>query len=147
MIPIRDVNPTTRTPWITLALIAANVVVFLLWQPTLGANSETRTFFFFYCHALVPWEITHQTSLAEGGAAATEAIEGAFALISGSGQAGLLRKSCIFMGVCAAFGTGAAMGAFLTERVPAFTLVVPVIALLLVVLLCRTSRPIEAGQV
>ena len=75
MIPIRDVNPTTRTSWITLALIAANVVVFLLWQPTLGANSETRTFFFFYCHALVPWEITHQTSLAEGGAAARDAIE------------------------------------------------------------------------
>ena len=75
MIPIRDVNPTTRTSWITLALIAANVVVFLLWQPTLGANSETRTFFFFYCHALVPWEITHQMSLAEGGAAARDAIE------------------------------------------------------------------------
>ncbi len=75
MIPIRDVNPTTRTSWITLALIAANVVVFLLWQPTLGANSETRTFFFFYCNALVPWEITHQTSLVEGGAAARDAIE------------------------------------------------------------------------
>jgi len=75
VIPIRDVNPTTRTSWITLALIAANIVVFLLWQPTLGANSETRTFFFFYCHALVPWEITHQTTLAEGGAAAREAIE------------------------------------------------------------------------
>jgi rhomboid family protein len=75
VIPIRDVNPTTRTSWITLALIAANVVVFLLWQPTLGASSETRTFFFFYCHALVPWEITHQTSLAEGGAAARDAIE------------------------------------------------------------------------
>jgi membrane associated rhomboid family serine protease len=75
VIPIRDVNPTTRTSWITLALIAANVVVFLLWQPTLGANSETRTFFFFYCHALVPWEITHQMSLAEGGAAARDAIE------------------------------------------------------------------------
>jgi membrane associated rhomboid family serine protease len=75
VIPIRDVNPTTRTSWITLALIAANVVVFLLWQPTLGANSETRTFFFFYCNALVPWEITHQTSLAEGGGAARDAIE------------------------------------------------------------------------
>jgi len=75
VIPIRDVNPTTRTSWITLALIAANVVVFLLWQPTLGANSETRTFFFFYCNALVPWEITHQTSLAEGGAAGRDAIE------------------------------------------------------------------------
>jgi membrane associated rhomboid family serine protease len=75
VIPIRDVNPTTRTSWITLSLIAANVVVFLLWQPTLGANSDIRTFFFFYCNALVPWEITHQTSLAEGGAAARAAIE------------------------------------------------------------------------
>lgn len=75
MIPIRDVNPTTRTSWITLALIAANVVIFLLWQPTLGANSETRTFFFYYCNALVPWETTHQTTLAEGGAAARDAIE------------------------------------------------------------------------
>jgi membrane associated rhomboid family serine protease len=75
VIPIRDVNPTTRTAWVTLAIIAANVVVFLLWQPTLGANSDTRTFFFFYCHALVPWEVTHQTSLAEGGVAAQDAIE------------------------------------------------------------------------
>jgi len=75
-----------------------------------------------------------------------QAIEGAFALTLGSRQAGLLRKSCIFMGVCAAFGTGAAAGAFLTERVPPFTLVVPVAALLLVVLLCKMPRSIEAGQ-
>src|SRR5512133_2171454 len=70
VIPIRDANPTTRTAWITLALIAANILVFLLWQPTLKSNSDTRSFFFYYCHALVPWEITHQTNLAEGGAAA-----------------------------------------------------------------------------
>src|SRR4051794_27051018 len=75
-----------------------------------------------------------------------QAIEGAFALTSGSRQAGLLRKSCIFIGVCAAFGTGAATGAFLTERMPAFTLVVPVAALLLVVLLCKMSRSVGAGQ-
>ena len=75
-----------------------------------------------------------------------QAIEGTFLLTLGSGQAGLLRKSCIFMGVCAAFGTGAATGAFLTERMPAYTLIVPVAALVLVVLLCKMSRPIEAGQ-
>jgi uncharacterized membrane protein YoaK (UPF0700 family) len=69
-----------------------------------------------------------------------QAIEGAFALISGNQQAGLLRKSCILMGVCAAFGTGAAAGAFLTERVPTLTLTVPVAALLLVLLPCGTSR-------
>jgi uncharacterized membrane protein YoaK (UPF0700 family) len=67
-----------------------------------------------------------------------QAIEGAFALVTGDPQAGLLRKSCIFMGVCAAFGTGAAAGAFLTERIPAVTLGVPVAALLAVLLLCET---------
>ncbi len=92
MIPIRDVNPTTRTSWITLALIAANVVVFLLWQPTFAANSETRTFFFFYCNALVPWEITHQTSLAEGGAAARDAIEADLGPQLGPGVGGDLQQ-------------------------------------------------------
>ena len=75
-----------------------------------------------------------------------QAIEGAFALISGDQQAGLRRKSCILMGVCAAFGTGAAAGAFLTERVPTLTLTVPVAALLLVLLPCGTSRATCMGQ-
>ena len=30
VIPVRDVNPVQRTPWVTYALIAANIVVFLL---------------------------------------------------------------------------------------------------------------------
>lgn len=72
-----------------------------------------------------------------------QAIEGAFALVSGEQQPGLLRKSCIFIGVCAAFGTGAAAGAFLTERIPTLTLVIPVVALLMVLLLCET--PVAAG--
>ena len=54
---------------------------------------------------------------------------------TGDRQIALLRKSSFFMGVCAAFGTGAAAGAFLTERMPALTLLVPVAALLLVLLL------------
>ena len=69
-----------------------------------------------------------------------QAIEGAFALVA-DGDVGLLRKSCVFMGVCAAFGTGAATGAFLTERMPWLTLTVPVFALLLVLLLCGVARP------
>ena len=93
MIPIRDVNPTTRTAWITLVLIAANVVVFLLWQPTLGANSDTRTFFFFYCDALVPWEVTHQTSLAEGGVAARDAIEAELGPQLGQGVGAQLQQA------------------------------------------------------
>src|SRR4051812_30683505 len=69
-----------------------------------------------------------------------QAIEGGFALVAGDRQAGLLRKSSVFIGVCAAFGTGAAAGAFLTERMPASTLAAPATALLLVLLLCRSGR-------
>jgi uncharacterized membrane protein YoaK (UPF0700 family) len=75
-----------------------------------------------------------------------QAIEGAFALVAGDPEAGLLRKSCIFMGVCAAFGTGAAAGAFLTERMPAVTLGIPVAALLMVLLLCETSLAPDASR-
>jgi len=45
------------------------------------------------------------------------------------------------MGVCPAFGAGAATGAFLSERMPTLTLTVPVAALLLVLLLCAAGRP------
>jgi uncharacterized membrane protein YoaK (UPF0700 family) len=75
-----------------------------------------------------------------------QAIEGAFALLARDPQAGLLRKSCIFMGLCATFGTGAAAGAFITERMPKLTLALPVAALLLVLLLCRTLRPVDATE-
>jgi uncharacterized membrane protein YoaK (UPF0700 family) len=75
-----------------------------------------------------------------------QAIEGVFALTAGDPQIGLLRKSCIYMGVCAAFGTGAAAGAFITERVPTLTLIVPVAALSLVLLLCGRSRSLEIVQ-
>ena len=75
-----------------------------------------------------------------------QAIEGAFALIAAEPQSGLLRKSCIYMGVCAMFGTGAAAGSFLTERVPTLTLMVPIVALLLVLLLCAGWRPVEVAQ-
>jgi len=73
MIPIRDTNPTRRLPVITLALIAANVVVFLLWQPTFGTQDEQQIFF--YCHAEIPWEVSNQENLARGGAEARLAID------------------------------------------------------------------------
>jgi uncharacterized membrane protein YoaK (UPF0700 family) len=75
-----------------------------------------------------------------------QAIEGAFALVAGERDVGLLRKSCVLMGICAAFGTGAAAGAFLTERIPTLTLTVPAAALLIVLLLCSTSRAAGAAQ-
>ncbi|HJS25754.1 MAG TPA: rhomboid family intramembrane serine protease, partial [Actinomycetota bacterium] len=73
MIPIRDANPTRRLPAITLALIAANVAVFLLWQPTFGDQVEQQLFF--YCQAEIPWEVSHRESLAQGGLDARLAID------------------------------------------------------------------------
>jgi uncharacterized membrane protein YoaK (UPF0700 family) len=69
-----------------------------------------------------------------------------FAQVARDPQIGLLRKSWIYMGVCAMFGTGAAAGAFLTERVQTLTLMVPIAALLLVPLLCARSRPVEVAR-
>ncbi len=81
MIPIRDANPTRRVPWITLALIAANLAAFLLWQPTFA--SEARQQGFFFCNAAIPWEITHGENLARGGVAARRALDREFG--SGAG--------------------------------------------------------------
>jgi uncharacterized membrane protein YoaK (UPF0700 family) len=75
-----------------------------------------------------------------------QAIEGAFALAAGDPQMGLLRKSCIYTGICAMIGAGAAAGAFLTERLPTFALIVPIAALLLVLLLCASWRPVEVAH-
>ena len=73
MIPLKDRNPTTRIPWVTIALIAVNVAVFLLWEPIFGhSNLSQQTFFF--CHAEIPWEVVHRVSLAAGGSAARHAI-------------------------------------------------------------------------
>jgi membrane associated rhomboid family serine protease len=72
VIPIRDANPTSRVPLLTLALIAANVAVFLLWQPTFGTVQEQNLFF--YCNAEIPFEVTHQETLAEGGEEARRAL-------------------------------------------------------------------------
>jgi rhomboid family protein len=46
VIPVHDVNPLRRTPWVTWALIAANVVVFLLTPASTvvsGATSASQT--------------------------------------------------------------------------------------------------------
>ncbi len=40
VIPVHDVNPLRRTPWVTYALIAVNVVVFLLTPGTLPAGAS-----------------------------------------------------------------------------------------------------------
>ena len=92
MIPIRDLNPTRRVPVITLALIAANVIVFLLWQPTFGSELEQQTFYF--CHAEIAWETSHRTNLAHGGVEARAAIEADWGPGSGRPIQRLVQRAC-----------------------------------------------------
>jgi membrane associated rhomboid family serine protease len=88
MIPIRDINPTSRTAWLTLALIAANVAIFVLWEPTFAGQREQQEFFF--CNAQVPFELTNQTTLADGGSVARRAIAESFG--TGESQAAGLQE-------------------------------------------------------
>ena len=96
MLPIRDANPTGRTPVVTLALIAVNVIVFLLWQPTLagGEDAEFEQQAFFLCHGEIPYEVSHQTTLAEGGPDAAVAIESDYGVRDGESLQSLLAQEC-----------------------------------------------------
>lgn len=69
-----------------------------------------------------------------------QAIEGMFAAASGPQHPGTLRRSAIFMAVCATFGFGAAVGAFATKTIPDLALGIPVIALLIVLLHCEVQN-------
>jgi len=55
MFPIRDHNPSDRTPFVTWALIAINIVVFLSYFPQLSGN-DRMLMSFFDQWALVPVE-------------------------------------------------------------------------------------------
>lgn len=56
MFPIRDHNPSGRTPYVVYALIALNVVIFLSYQPIMG--DTYRLALFFQDWALLPGEVT-----------------------------------------------------------------------------------------
>ncbi|MEQ8367039.1 MAG: rhomboid family intramembrane serine protease [Roseicyclus sp.] len=56
MFPIRDHNPSNRTPFVTWALIAINVLIFISYYPSLG-GSERQLMGFFSDWALVPAEV------------------------------------------------------------------------------------------
>jgi len=92
VIPIHDSNPTRRTAWVTLALIAANIVVFLVWQPTFGTQGEQQAFF--YCNAEIPWEVAHRVNLASGGAAARSALNAEFRQPAGREIQLYLQRKC-----------------------------------------------------
>jgi uncharacterized membrane protein YoaK (UPF0700 family) len=68
-----------------------------------------------------------------------KAIEGLFAAIAGRAGLGSFRQPRVFAAICAAFGVGAATGAYITEQVPARALAIPVM-LLLIALLCCMER-------
>ncbi len=60
MLPIRDVNPTAIRPLLTWLIVAVNVVVFLLVQPSSEAELEE----FIYEYAAIACEITTGEPLA-----------------------------------------------------------------------------------
>lgn len=61
MFPLKDHNPTRTRPVMTLALIAVNLAVFFLWQPSAFWLPDTQAEFeqreFLAAHAAVPCEI------------------------------------------------------------------------------------------
>jgi rhomboid family protein len=64
LIPIHDENPTRSFSVLTIALIAANVLVFLT-EPSLGMGNSPQLLQFLYRWGLVPWEITHHQPITE----------------------------------------------------------------------------------
>jgi membrane associated rhomboid family serine protease len=71
VIPIHDVNPVRHTPWVTYALIAANVVVFLLTPTSATAVTGAASLAqicgqqaFYERYAAIPVELVHNQQLA-----------------------------------------------------------------------------------
>jgi uncharacterized membrane protein YoaK (UPF0700 family) len=67
-----------------------------------------------------------------------QAVENIFTMVAGGTPAGTTRRTWIFIALCAAFGFGAAVGAFTTKTIPNLSLGIPVLALLIVLLRCQT---------
>ncbi len=61
MFPIRDHNPSGRTPYVTWALIAANVAIFLLYWPFL--TTEIEAWQFFVTWGVTPLRVVHGEGL------------------------------------------------------------------------------------
>jgi len=67
--PLRDDIPTERTPWLTIALIVANVIVFLLSLRDGGSLFSGPTNAFVVDWGVIPYEVTHpgdECELAQG---------------------------------------------------------------------------------
>jgi rhomboid family protein len=55
VLPIRDDNPTSRTAYVTIALIAINLFVYFAVQPHRGSDASQV---YLYEHAAIPCEVT-----------------------------------------------------------------------------------------
>ncbi|HZR13939.1 MAG TPA: rhomboid family intramembrane serine protease [Acidimicrobiia bacterium] len=75
VIPLRDDNPTTRAPVLTIILIVANLAIFAFVQPH-GSDSGAR---FDYEHAAIPCEIVHGRPLSSAQVASQTCNPGPFA--------------------------------------------------------------------
>ncbi len=58
LFPLRDINPVQRTPFVTITLVALNVLVFVV-QIAQGSNAEA----FVATWGVIPYEITHGVDL------------------------------------------------------------------------------------
>jgi uncharacterized membrane protein YoaK (UPF0700 family) len=72
-----------------------------------------------------------------------QTIEGLFAAFAGSAEARPFRRPFVFAAMCVAFGTGAAAGAFATELTRAYSLAIPAMLLVIVLLFCE-QKPTAA---
>jgi membrane associated rhomboid family serine protease len=61
MFPIRDHNPSGRTPYVTWSLIVLNVAIFLLYWPFLETEIQAQRFFLTW--GVVPAEVTRGEGL------------------------------------------------------------------------------------
>jgi membrane associated rhomboid family serine protease len=73
MIPLKDENPTRRTPFVTLAIIAACIGIYFLWQPS-PLSDTTSDVVFNVRHAAIPCEVVHQRPLTGDELRATYAV-------------------------------------------------------------------------
>jgi uncharacterized membrane protein YoaK (UPF0700 family) len=64
-------------------------------------------------------------------------IEGLFGALVGTAQVRPFRRPYVFAMICAAFGAGAAVGAYTTAQAPALALGIPVTLLLIALLRCE----------
>lgn len=61
MIPLKDENPTSTTPFITVSLIVANILIFF-YEVSLGPALKGLV----YTYGAIPYELTHRVSIGEG---------------------------------------------------------------------------------